>query len=89
MVAKVKEMPRPLQDEFDYYRAHQQELVQKFEGKYVVIKNDEVVGSFDNELEAVTETRKTHELGTFLVQLVTKGEEAYSQTFHSRVVFTS
>lgn len=38
---------------------------------------------------AVSETKKAHELGTFLVQKVAPGTEAYTQTFHSRVAFTN
>lgn len=80
-------MSSPLADEFKYYLEHQAELVEKYNGKVVVIKDGEVLGAFTNEIEAVEETKKSHALGTFLVQLVTPGEEAYRQTFHSRVTF--
>jgi hypothetical protein len=78
----------PLRAEFQYYLDHQDELVKKYDGKYVAIKNGQVLGAYDDELSAVTETQKLHTLGTFLVQLVTKGNAAYSQTFHSRAVFS-
>ena len=78
----------PLQKEFEYYLSHQNEIVEKYDGKYVVIKDSIVVGVYDNELIAVAETRKSHELGTFLVQKVSPGDTEYSQTFHSRVVFS-
>ena len=81
-------MSDSLQDEFQFYLDHQDELIQKYEGKYIVIKNGEVLAAYDSELAAITETQKSHPLGTFLVQLVTKGSDAYTQTFHSRVVFT-
>lgn len=80
-------MSSPLQREFEYYLAHQAELVEKYDGKYIVIKDGVVVGEYNNELTAVTETQKSHELGTFLVQKVSEGDSEYSQTFHSRVVF--
>ena len=63
-------------------------MVAKYDGKFVVLKDHEVLGAYDDELTAVTETAKNHELGTFLVQFVSKGSAAYSQTFHSRVVFS-
>jgi len=78
-------MDSPLKREFDYYLAHQDELVKQYNGKFVVIKNLQVIGVHDDELTAVSETAKQHELGTFLVQKVEPGEEAYTQTFHSRV----
>lgn len=80
-------MSTALQKEFEFYLAHQAEMVAKYDGKVIVIKNVDVLGAYDDELTAVTETQKTHELGTFLVQRVSEGNAAYSQTFHSRVVF--
>lgn len=80
-------MTSQLSDEFRYYLAHQSEFVDKYSGKFVVIKNDTLLGVYDDEIQAVAETRKNEEMGTFLVQLVTPGEEAYTQTFHSRVTF--
>ena len=72
--------------EFQYFIAHQKELVQKHKDKFVVIKNCEVIGVYDNELEAITETQKVQELGTFLVQVCKPGKESYTQTYHSRVM---
>jgi uncharacterized protein (DUF1330 family) len=80
-------MPDGLQKEFEYYLAHQSELVETHGGKVLVIKDQKVIGEYDNELEAVRETVKAHPLGTFLVQRCSAGEEEYTQTFHSRVSF--
>jgi hypothetical protein len=77
----------PLQEAFEYYLAHQAKLVEKYEGKVIVIKNGQVLGVFDDDATAVTETQKQHELGTFLVQRVSGGNSAYMQTFHSQVSF--
>jgi hypothetical protein len=74
-----------LEKEFQYYKDHQKELVDKFEGKFVVIKGEQVIGSYDSEIEAYEETKKTEELGTFLIQQALPGVENYTQTFHSRV----
>jgi len=76
---------KPLEREFHYYLAHQNELVQKYNGKFIVIKGTTVLGAYDSEWEAVQETRKTHELGTFLVQKCELGEASYTQTYFSRV----
>ena len=81
-------MSSPLQPEFNFYLSHQDEMVEKYDGKYVVIKNETVLSAYDDDLSAVAETQKSHELGTFLVQKVSKGDSEYSQTFHSRVVFS-
>ena len=81
-------MSSPLQKEFDFYLAHQDEMVEKYDGRYIVIKNEIVLGDYDDELTAVTKTTESHPLGTFLVQKVSEGDSEYSQTFHSRVVFS-
>ncbi len=82
-------MSKPLDREFQFYLDHQDELVAKHNGLVVVIKGDEVIGVYDDELEAVTETRKSHALGTFLVQRCTPGDEAYTRTYHThRVAFS-
>ncbi|MCD6502373.1 hypothetical protein J7L01_07195 [bacterium] len=80
-------MAKALEKEFEYYLAHQAELVEKFDGKFVVIKGNEVLGAYDSEIEAIKETMKEHELGTFLVQKCEEGEESYTMTFHSRVEY--
>ena len=76
-----------LTDEFKYYLANQDKMVEQFNGKVIVIKNHTVLGAYGDEGEAVAETVKEHELGTFLVQRVSEGQEAYTQTFTSRVGF--
>ena len=76
-----------LEKEFNYYLEYQDELVKKYNGKFIVIKNCKVIGAFDSELEAVEKTAEKHELGTFLVQKCEPGSESYTQTYHSRVSF--
>jgi hypothetical protein len=81
-------MTNPLQKEFQFYLDHQDEMVEKYDGKYIVIKDSQVLGAYDNELTAVMETQKLHKLGTFLVQFVSPGPSGYTQMFHSRAVFS-
>ena len=81
------DMSSSLRDAFRYYLDHQDELVKEYDGKFVVIKDAKVLGAYDDELTAIAETQKSHELGTFLVQKVSSGTADYTQSFHSRVVF--
>ena len=74
-----------LESEFQYYIDHQNELVSKYEGKFIVIKNQGVVGVYNTEIEAYESSQKQYELGTFLIQKVEAGKSNYTQTFHSRV----
>jgi len=78
-------MNNDLKNAFQYYLDHQKRLVKKYDGKFIVIKDGDVLGAFDDELEAINETAKEHEKGTFLVQFVSPGDAAYTQTFYSRV----
>lgn len=87
MTTSTDTMNTPLQKAFQFYLDNQKELVKKYNGKYIVIKGDKVLGSHDDEIAAIKETSKKHELGTFLVQYVEPGAESYTQTFHSRVAF--
>ena len=82
-------MAKRLEKEFQYYLDHQKELVKQYKGRFIVIKNAQVLGAFDTELEAIQETTKKHELGTFLVQKCEAGKESYTQQYHSRAVFGS
>ena len=80
-------MSTTLEKEFAFYLSHQDEMVERYDGKVIVIKDDKVLGAYESELAAITATRAYHELGTFLVQRVSEGDEAYTATFHSRVAF--
>ena len=76
-----------VEKEFKYYLEHQDELVKKYNERFIVIKDCAVIGVFDSELEAVEKTAEKYELGTFLVQKCEPGIESYTQTYHSRVSF--
>jgi len=81
-------MSKPLEKEFKYYLDNQDELVKKYKGKVIAIKNQKVIGVYDSEITAIQETSKNESLGTFLVQKCTLDKENYKQTYHSRVVFS-
>ena len=74
-----------LEKQLEYFKSHQNELVEKYNGKFLVIKDQEVKGAYDTEMEAYTVAKKNFVLGTFLIQQCLPGQESYTQTFHSRV----
>jgi hypothetical protein len=76
-----------LKKEFSYYLEHQSELLKKYNNRFLVIIGEKVVGDYDSHEHALFQTQKKHKLGTFLIQKCTKGKEAYTMTFHSRVSF--
>lgn len=75
-----------LHESFSYYLAHQSELVPIYKDKVLVIVGKQVVGAYDNEADAYFAALKKYEPGSFLIQLCTEGESAYTQVFHSNNV---
>jgi len=71
-----------LEREFEFFKAHQEELVQKYLDRFLVIKGQTLIGVYDSELEAYTTTKKDHEVGTFLIQQCLPGDEGYTRIFH-------
>ena len=76
-----------LLDEFRYYLDHQTEMVKKYNGKVIVIREADVLGAYESYGKALSATEKDHPLGTFLIQKVSPGDTDHTQYFHSRVVF--
>ena len=72
-------------NEFKFYLTKQDEFVKEHNGQWVVIKGNEVLGFYHDQMQAIKETQKTHQLGTFMVQHISQGESEYTRTFHSRV----
>lgn len=74
-------------DEFDYYVAHQAELAEKYQGRYLVIKNRRILGDYETLKKALHATVPEHEPGTFLLQLCDADPDSLKVTFRSRVRF--
>lgn len=76
-----------LDKEFKYYLEHQEELLPKYNGKYVMIVGNNVVGAFNTIGEAYYSGQDKYGEGNFLVQLCTPGNSAYTITYRSRVSY--
>lgn len=76
-----------LDTEYKYYLEHQQELLEHYRGRFLVIIGKSVVGDYDSQAEAYLDSIKKYELGSFLIQECTDGPSGYTQTYHSRVIF--
>ena len=74
-----------LDNEFYFYRANQDKLLKDYNGRYIVIVGDKVLGDYDSYLEAYVKTKKERKPGTFLIQECTLGNEAYTVTCHNRI----
>lgn len=74
--------------ELEFFKAHQDELVEKYNGKVLVLIGQSVVGVFDSYLQAYLEAQKEHPLGTFMLQLCEPGEDAYTVTITTPGLFS-
>ena len=84
MVETTPKKPK-LYKEFEYYVKHQEALVQKYEGRYLVIIGQEVVGDYDTRMKAYWASLEKYPLGAFMIQLCMPGEDNYRKTFHNHV----
>ena len=76
-----------LEKELQFFKKNQLDLLKDYKGKFLVIKDEKVVGVYDSEAQAYTEAQKQFELGTFLIQQCLPGNDSFSQTYHSRAIF--
>jgi hypothetical protein len=78
-----------LQNEFQWYLDHQNELVEQYNGKYLVISGNAVLYSSEDKDDAYQKGIEKPGAGKFILQLCTRGTDAYTMTFHThRVHFT-
>lgn len=78
-----------LEKEFKYYIDNQQELVKKYNGKFLVIVNEMVVGDFSTRETAYFDSINKYEPGTFLIIKCTPGDDSYTIHQRSRIVATA
>ncbi len=75
-----------LDKEFKYYTDNQSEIVKKYSGKYLIIKDEAVADVYDSKQEAYFEAQEKYGLGNFLLQYCAPGNMFYTQTFHTQNV---
>jgi hypothetical protein len=64
----------PLKKELRTFSAHKRELLRRSSGKYVLVKGDRIVGTFDSELDAVHQGYERFGNVPFLVKQVVEVE---------------
>lgn len=78
---------KTLAHEYEYYLTHKADFDSQYPGQAIVLKGNSIIGVYSSRIEAVKETQKNHEAGTFLVQVC--GPEGDTPLiFHSRVSFS-
>lgn len=59
-----------LDEELHYYDEHLDDWLNQFPGRFVLVKGNELVGTFDTEDEALAEGARRFGLSSFLVRCV-------------------
>ena len=59
-----------LEVEHQYYLDNRETLRKKYLGKRIVIVKDRILGVYDTDTEALDETTKTMEMGTFCIKYI-------------------
>lgn len=65
----------PLEKELKFYQAHKEEFLKHYKGKFVLIKDNELVGVFDNDETAFNTGVDKFGVASFLIKQVLKDEE--------------
>jgi hypothetical protein len=62
-----------LKDDYHFFKENRERFVAEHLGKFIVLKDEVLIGVYDDPLDAVVKSAaQGHEVGTFLVQLVTE-----------------
>jgi|CryGeyStandDraft_6_1057127.scaffolds.fasta_scaffold449417_1 hypothetical protein len=75
-----------LEKEYKYFESIANELAKENPHKFAVIKGEKVIGIYDTIQDALKETAKENELGTFIIQQC-EDKRHLMQKFHSRAAF--
>jgi len=76
-----------LDREFHCFKTHENELVERYNGKFIAIVGEELVGVFNSEPTAYQEMKEKYGLGKFPLQHCVPSKDRLIQRYHSRVAF--
>lgn len=64
-----------LEKERKYFEKHRAQWLKEFPGKYVLIKHEDLLGTFDNQKDAIVEGARICGSESFLVRKIEESEE--------------
>ena len=68
-----------------FFRRHQEQLADEHHGEVVLIRDEDVVGFFDSDVEAYAAAVKDGSLGSVLIRKCLRLDEERPQEFHPRI----
>jgi hypothetical protein len=75
-----------LQKCFNFYLENLKELSERYNGKYIAIKDCRVLGAYDTFDIAYMETLKKETSGTFIIQKAENNPAAYTSTYYNNLI---
>lgn len=78
-----------MKTQLDMYRERQDDLVKKYNGKIIAVKDGDVLGVFPTKTMAFDAVSAKHAPGTFIIIKCTPGDKEYTRRFRSRAVFNA
>ena len=75
-------------DNYIYFKTNLNELIEKYKGRFIVIKKAEVISDYECFDDAYKNTIKTEELGTFLIQQCISLEDESAHFAWNNVTFS-
>jgi hypothetical protein len=73
--------------DFEFFENNMADLYKEYGHKFFAIKNQNIIGIYDTFENALNETLKTEELGTFLIQECFENKEEATQNFQGNFAF--
>jgi len=72
--------------DFDYFLENMEDLYHKYGNKFIALKSRNIIGVYDNFINAYESTLKTEEIGTFLIQECFDNKEKMVHHFQGNVM---
>lgn len=73
-------------EDFNWFLENYQSIYKQYGACYVAIKNQTILGIYENYKNAVDETKKSEALGTFIIQFCNGSESGYTNYVASNEV---
>lgn len=76
-----------LQKEYDFFNKNYAQLIETYQGKYVIISNESVKSAFENELDAYIYGTQNFGVGSFILKHCLELQNQILQTYNNRIIF--
>lgn len=77
-------MKNILGSKLEAYKAQQEELVHKYEGKIIAMLNGVLCGVYETKLDALENMQRRYPNGSYFIIKCTKGDGEYTRRFRPR-----